>query len=511
MARQPESLPSLNKMRRLLTISIGIWLLLVGCSSQHSKEKVVAEIGDRKITEAQFLQDYTFAPSSIKTGTVQEIKQRFLDGMIEEMLFAIDGEKHGFTQDSAVQKLLTYHENREIIRELYRREVRQQVHIPDTEVANSFEKLAYEIHARHLFARDKATADSLKNLLDNGATFYELARNVFSDPKLANSGGDLGTVKWGELDADLENAIFSLPVGQISDPIQSKYGYHIVKVDSRVKNVMQTVGDYTDRAQTVKTILRRRKEHTLAHQYIQQVMAPQNVRMKGPVFGHLVDMFWNHYSVMGDSLKGLVQDPELDLVESQMKQFLGETLVTSRHNTWTVRDVLEMYRYNPMSFSIASERHCAVSLENIIGILTRDAYLSQLGREKGLAKAPRVRQFVENRRDEILARRMKRAILDTVTVSDFQATAYFNRHRDLLKSEFDIADDHLRYHQLPLDLQRKIEDRAKNFYGKDALRDELNRIKAQTDVTVNQELLNTIQLPDANEPRKIDIVATWLQ
>lgn len=498
-------------MRRLLTISIGIWLLLAGCSSQHSKENVVAKIGNRVITEAQFLQDYAFAPSSIKTGTVPEIKQRFLDGMIEEMLFAIDGEKHSFTQDSAVQRLLTYHENREIVRELYRREVRQQVHIPDTEVANNFKKLAYEIHARHLFARDKATADSLKHLLDNGATFFELARNVFSDPKLANSGGDLGTVKWGELDNALENAIFSLPVGQISDPIKSRYGYHIVRVEGRVKNVMQTVGDYTDRAQTVKTILRRRKEHTLAHQYIQGIMEPQNVRMKGPVFGHLVDMFWNHYSVMGDSLKGIVRDPELDLVASQMKQLLGETLVTSKTNTWTVRDVLEMYRFNPMSFSIASERHCAVSLENIIGILTRDAYLSQLGREEGLAKATRVRQFVTNRRDEILARRMKRAILDTVTVSDYQATAYFNRHRDVLSAEFNIAGENLRYHQLPLDLQRKIRDRAKSFFGKDALRNELNRIKAQTEVAVNQELLNKIQLPDANEPRKVDIVATWLQ
>jgi len=498
-------------MQRLLTISIGILLFLVGCSSQRSKENVVAEVGDRVITEKQFLQDYAFAPSSIKTGTVSDIKQRFLDGMVEEMLFAIDGEKHGFAKDSTVQKLLRYHENREIIRELYRRKIRQQVHISDAEVESSFKKLAYEIHARHLFSRDKATADSLKNLLANGATFYELAQNVFSDPKLANSGGDLGTVKWGELEANLENVIFSLPVGQISDPIKSRYGYHILRVDSRVKNVMQTVGDYTDRAQTVKTILRKRKEHALAHQYIQQVMEPQDVRMKGPVFAQMVNLFWHHYTVMGDSLKAIVRDPELDLVEEQMKQVLGEILVTSQSNTWTVRDVLEMYRYNPMSFSIESERHCAASLENIIGILTRDAYLGQLGREKGLENATQVRRFVANRRDEILARRMKRAILDTIAVSDFQATAYFNRHRDELNAEFNIADQNLRYHQLPLDLQGKIKERAKSFFGKDALRNELNRVKSETKVTVNQDFLKHIQLPDENEPRKVDIVATWLQ
>jgi peptidyl-prolyl cis-trans isomerase D len=77
-----------------------------------------------------------------------------------------------------------------------------------------------------------------QRLLDNSA-FAELAQEHSDDPGSRDKGGDLGFFSRGTMDAALEKAVFSMEVGEISKPIRSQYGFHLVKLtdiqSSRVK------------------------------------------------------------------------------------------------------------------------------------------------------------------------------------------------------------------------------------------------------------------------------------
>lgn len=70
----------------------------------------------------------------------------------------------------------------------------------------------------------------VKQLLDKGEKFEELARQ-YSEDVSAGEGGDLGYLERGKMVIDLENVIFSLKAGEISDLVRTPYGIHIVKVD----------------------------------------------------------------------------------------------------------------------------------------------------------------------------------------------------------------------------------------------------------------------------------------
>ena len=72
-------------------------------------------------------------------------------------------------------------------------------------------------------------AKEASDLLKGGAKFETVVRD-FSDGGTKGRGGDLGTVARGELAADIDKAVFSIPVGSVSDPIQTKFGWHLVKV-----------------------------------------------------------------------------------------------------------------------------------------------------------------------------------------------------------------------------------------------------------------------------------------
>jgi foldase protein PrsA len=94
---------------------------------------------------------------------------------------------------------------------------------------------AEQVHARHIFTLDVAKAQALRERLAAGENFAALAQQESDDPSTAANGGDLG---WFPKDAPmippaLVQAAFSLQVGQISDPVQSEAGYHVIKVDAR--------------------------------------------------------------------------------------------------------------------------------------------------------------------------------------------------------------------------------------------------------------------------------------
>lgn len=78
-----------------------------------------------------------------------------------------------------------------------------------------------------------AKAEALRARLAKGEDFAALARAESDDIGSAARGGDMGYVQRGSTVADFENAAFSLPTGEVSKPVQTKFGVHLVRVEER--------------------------------------------------------------------------------------------------------------------------------------------------------------------------------------------------------------------------------------------------------------------------------------
>ena len=82
-------------------------------------------------------------------------------------------------------------------------------------------------------ARAARRAKEASDLIKGGAKFEAVVRD-YSDGATKSRGGDLGTVTRGELTSEIDKAVFSLPVGTVSDPIGTKFGWHLVKVIEKI-------------------------------------------------------------------------------------------------------------------------------------------------------------------------------------------------------------------------------------------------------------------------------------
>jgi len=92
---------------------------------------------------------------------------------------------------------------------------------------------AEQAHARHLLVETEEEAQQLIERLEAGEAFTDLMAELTTDDNDATQGSDLGFVPRGEFVEPVEEVIFSLPVGQISEPVQSQFGWHVIEVLER--------------------------------------------------------------------------------------------------------------------------------------------------------------------------------------------------------------------------------------------------------------------------------------
>ncbi|MCC6299380.1 MAG: peptidylprolyl isomerase [Anaerolineales bacterium] len=87
-----------------------------------------------------------------------------------------------------------------------------------------------QVWARHILLEDAKTTGIVRSLLLGGKDFAETAKEFSKDTGSAASGGDLGWFGKEQMVAEFENAAFNQEIGEIGEPVQSQFGYHIIQV-----------------------------------------------------------------------------------------------------------------------------------------------------------------------------------------------------------------------------------------------------------------------------------------
>lgn len=94
-------------------------------------------------------------------------------------------------------------------------------------------KVPEQADVRHILVNTEQEAKDIKKQLDAGAKFEDLAKKFSQDPGSKDNGGLYKDVAPGKMVPEFDKATFSLPIGKVSDPVKTTFGYHIIRVDAR--------------------------------------------------------------------------------------------------------------------------------------------------------------------------------------------------------------------------------------------------------------------------------------
>lgn len=146
-----------------------------------------------------------------------------------------------------------------------------------------FDKPA-EARARHILVPDLKTAEKVEADLKSGKDFATEAKQYSTDPGSRDKGGELGFFRKGAMVPSFDAYAFSAPIGKISQPIKSAFGYHIIQVEERKPAQKATLASTHDQ---IAQMLRQQQESPLLQPFYQQLQTNAKIQINDPRFDGL--------------------------------------------------------------------------------------------------------------------------------------------------------------------------------------------------------------------------------
>jgi parvulin-like peptidyl-prolyl isomerase len=269
----------------------------VSVKPSDSDDKLVARVNGRAITVDTFQEKYKrftirfHAPVASTPTALKALKMGFLNKLIETELLLHQAAMRGLTVseeelDREIQQLkLDYprdtlnealdkigvkleewkedHREKLLIDKLIQQEVDSVIHVSEDDIREHYKANMEQyqqplmVRARQIVVATEAEADSLRTRLSRGEDFAELAKLHSLSPDAAN-GGDLGVFAKGQMPEQFDDIVFRYRVGRVSKVVHSPYGYHLFRVDERIRPRTLSMEEAQD---TIKaTIFQKRQE-----------------------------------------------------------------------------------------------------------------------------------------------------------------------------------------------------------------------------------------------------------
>src|SRR5580658_4240501 len=229
----------------------------------------------REILLEQYAQKNNITVSDAEIASREDqIKANFPPGSWADML-----KSRGLTEDD-VHKLI-----RDQV--IIDKAVGANVKISNAEVQAYFNKnhAAFDkpaqVDARHILVPDLKTAQKVEADLKAGKDFATEAKQNSIDPGSRDKGGELGEIRHGQMVPSFDAAVFSLPVGVISAPVKSPFGYHIIQVESRTPGQKATLANTKDK---ITDLLRQQQESPLIQPFLADLQSKANIQVNDPRF-----------------------------------------------------------------------------------------------------------------------------------------------------------------------------------------------------------------------------------
>ena len=215
-----------------LLISFAAFLAIVGNSFAAVE---LAKIGPKALTDNDIKKMYGNMPESQKQqlNSDPEIRNRILENMIVEELFVMEAEKSGISKDKEFVATVDRLRRQALAQRYLQKSI--QPKITDANMKAFFDKNKNrysqdEVKASHVLLKTEAEAKEVYTKAKAGEDFEVLAKKYSKDPSAAQNMGDLGFFTRSRMVPQFADAAFAMKPGEISEPVKTPFGYHVIKV-----------------------------------------------------------------------------------------------------------------------------------------------------------------------------------------------------------------------------------------------------------------------------------------
>ena len=257
-------------LRRPALLVALVLVTVAGCSSPEKSEIPVARVGDREITLDYFERqmnrmDPQFLPPDINT---QSGREELLDVMINKEVMALKADELGMDADGSADEQATMVSKLKAVTRMREDVVAPAQNPTEDQLFDYYEKFPRKLTVSYMLFDWEEEAWEAKRLVEGGENWNEVAERLEAGAPNVETNDYTLTMTYGTIADDLEYQVFQLPSGKVSDPIDSIYGWFLIRVDDVTMERVQPFEEIRDK---VRESVIRQDSALLTVDFIEQV------------------------------------------------------------------------------------------------------------------------------------------------------------------------------------------------------------------------------------------------
>ena len=231
-------------------------------------DRIVLTVGDFKLTAAQFDELIDILPEQMKASARGAGRKQFGDNLVRVLVLAQEGRRRGLDQTQAYKLQSRFQLDNYLAGQTFT-QIGKETKVGEADARKYYDDHKQEwdsVTARHILIRFQgspvpvrqgqkdlsdaealAKAQDVRKRLVAGEDFATLAKAESDDAGSGANGGDLGTFHHGQMVPAFETAAYGLKAGEISEPVKTQFGYHIIKVEKHEAKTFEEVRPEIDR------------------------------------------------------------------------------------------------------------------------------------------------------------------------------------------------------------------------------------------------------------------------
>jgi len=270
-------------MKRTLSLILAVFFVF-GCTKKGNSEGVVvAKVNNAVITTEDFINNFKRLPQwAQERFSSEEGRKQFLEELIKRELLYQEAKRRGLDKEKEFIEKIEEYKRMTLLSTFIKKEIEEKATVSDKEVREYYDNNTEQfrtdqVKASHILVDTEEEARDILKRIKNGEDFAELAKRFSKDRGSASRGGDLGFFGRGRMIPEFEKVAFNLSKGEVSEPLKTRFGYHIIKVTDKKEGTQLALKDVKDR---IREKLLAEKQGNLFESLVNSLMKEGKIERK---------------------------------------------------------------------------------------------------------------------------------------------------------------------------------------------------------------------------------------
>lgn len=400
------------------------------------ENNILAGIGDKVITEQEFKVRYELTPQLFRENKkiVKELKFEFLYSLIAEKLFSKYGDEIRLDTSAAVKESLDYFEEMFVRDALYKKVIRGKAKSKADSLLTFYLANANNVQMIYIYSEDLKEINNIYNLIKLGVSFDSLFAELKTDKN------DTLVVSVGELNKSVEDQLFPLPDGSVSNPIRMQDGWYIFKILRRYNPVLYKSKGWENDYKNSEKIAIERAESELYNIYIKDFLSDKkmsiNSKLLRIVASEIYSVLNNRYSEEKSSPPYSLSIFDIPDIKKKLgSETLNLTIVDLVTKKYSVDNFISFLKFDILSVDKIINSYILNALSNKLRKFAEYKMLADEGFRLGLQNSDDVKKQIQMWKDNYYMQLITSSFIDSADVTDQELQSYLQSSSKNIKTK----------------------------------------------------------------------------